>query len=110
MRYSGGRSMSRVVHGLRPCLLGWKADVGLAQTPGGWREPDGWLRHRSRAFQIKQCRRGTTIYANCALGAKPGLAGRVGANSRRRGCNSGMLLKSMLTFAWFDPLGRPRLS
>ena len=36
-RRSGGRSMSQVVHGLRPYLLGWKAYFGLAQTPGVWR-------------------------------------------------------------------------
>ena len=55
-RRSGGRSMSQVVQGLRPYLLGWKAYFGLAQPPRVWRELDEWLRHRLRAIQLKQWR------------------------------------------------------
>ena len=110
-RRSGGRSMSQVVEGLRPYLLGWKAYFGMAQTPGVWRELDEGLRHRLRAIQLKQWRRGTTIYRELrALGAKPGVASKVAANSRRWWRNSAMLLNSVLTIAWFDRLGLPRLS
>jgi len=110
-RRSGGRSMSQVVEGLRPYLLGWKAYFGMAQTPGVWRELDEGLRHRLRAIQLKQWRRGTTIYrALRALGAKPGVARKVAANNRRWWRNSAMLLNSVLTIAWFDRLGLPRLS
>ncbi|MES2226361.1 MAG: group II intron reverse transcriptase/maturase [Pseudomonadota bacterium] len=110
-RRSGGRSMRQVVDGLRPCLLGWKAYFGLAQTPKVWRELDEGLRHRLRAIQLKQWRRGTTIYRELrALGAKPEAARQVAANSRRWWRNSGMLLNSVLTIAWFDRLGLPRLS
>ncbi|MBI2750492.1 MAG: group II intron reverse transcriptase/maturase, partial [Burkholderiales bacterium] len=45
-----------------------------------------------------------------ALGAKPEAARQVAANSRRWWRNSGMLLNSVLTIAWFDRLGLPRLS
>ena len=110
-RRSGGRSMTQVVDGLRPYLLGWKAYFRLAQTPGVWRELDEWLRHRLRAIQLKQWKRGTTIYRELlALGAKPEVALRVAANSRRWWRNSGKLLNSVLTIAWFDRLGLPRLS
>ena len=110
-RRSGGRSMSQVVHGLRPYLLGWKAYFGLAQTPGVWRELDEGLRHRVRAIQLKQWRRGATIYRELrALGARPEVARQVAANSRRWWRNSGMLLNSVLTIAWFDRMGLPRLS
>ena len=110
-RRSGGRSMQQVVHGLRPYLLGCKAYFGLAQTPGVWRELDEGLRHRLRAIQLKQWRRGTTIYRELrALGARPEVARQVAANSRRWWRNSGMLLNSVLTIAWFDGLGLPRLS
>lgn len=110
-RRSGGRSMQQVVNGLRPYLLGWKAYFGLAQTPGVWRELDAGLRHRLRAIQLKQWRRGKTIYRELrALGATPGVARPVAANSRRWWRNSGMLLNSVLTLAWFDRLGLPRLS
>jgi RNA-directed DNA polymerase len=109
-RRSGGRSMQQVVDGLRPYLLGWKAYFGLAQTPGVWQQLDEWLRHRLRGIQLKQWKRGTTIYRELrALGAKPEVAQRVAANSRRWWRNSGTLLNSVLTLAWFDRLGLPRL-
>jgi RNA-directed DNA polymerase len=61
-RRSGGRSMAQVIGTLRPYLLGWKAYFGLAQTPKVWRTLDEWLRRRLRALQLKQWRRGQTIY------------------------------------------------
>jgi RNA-directed DNA polymerase len=110
-RRSGGRSMQQVVDRLRPYLLGWKAYFGLAQTPGVWRELDEWLRHRLRAIQLKQWRRGTTIHRELrSLGTKPEVARQVAANSRRWWRNSGKLLNSVLTIAWFDRMGLPRLS
>jgi hypothetical protein len=69
-RRSGGRSMPEVVERLRAYLLGWNGYFGLAQTPRVWRELDEWLRHRLRAIQLKQWKRGTTIYRELrALGA-----------------------------------------
>jgi RNA-directed DNA polymerase len=110
-RRSGGRSMQQVVDGLRPYLLGWKAYFGLAQTPSVWRELDEWLRHRLRAVQLKQWRHGPTISRELqTLGAKPAVARRVAAHSRCWWRNSGKLLNSVLTIAWFDWLGLPRLS
>jgi RNA-directed DNA polymerase len=110
-RRSGGRSMQQVVDGLRPYLLGWKAYFGLAQTPGIWRKLDEWLRHRLRAIQLKQWRRGSTIYRELrALGANLSVARTVAANSRRWWRNSAMSLNNVLTIAWFDRLGLPRLS
>ena len=99
-RRSGRRSMQQVVDGLRPYLLGWKAYFGLAQAPGVWRELDEGLRHRLRAIQLKQWRRGTTIYREPrAMGAKPEVARKVAANSRCWWRNSGKLLNSVLTIA-----------
>ena len=110
-RRSGGRSMGAVVQRLRPYLLGWKAYFGLSQTPKVWRQLDEWLRHRMRAIQLKHWRRGTTIYRELrTLGAPPGVAQRVAANSRRWWRNSGKLLNSVLTIDHFDRLGLPRLS
>ena len=110
-RRSGGRSMHEVVQRLRPYLMGWKAYYGLAQTPRVWRELDEWLRHRLRAIQLKQWKRGTTMYRELrALGASQNVARRVAANSRRWWRNSGKLLKGVLTIDHFDRLGLPRLS
>ena len=110
-RRSGGRSMEQVVQRLRPYLLGWKAYFGLAQTPKVWRELDEWLRHRLRAIQLKHWKRPTTMYRELkALGAGETVARRVAANSRRWWRNSNRLLKTVLTIAYFDRLGVPRLS
>lgn len=110
-RRSGGRSMAEVIERLRPYLLGWKAYFGLAQTPGVWRTLDGWLRHRLRAIQLKHWKRGTTMYRELrALGASPGVAQRVAANSRCWWRNSDGDIKRVLTIAYFDRLGVPRLS
>ena len=69
------------------------------------------LRHRLRAIQLKQWKRGTTIYRELrALGAKRGVARTVAANGRRQWHNSAMLLNSVLTIAWFDRMGLPQLS
>ena len=110
-RRSGGRSMEQVVLRLRPYLLGWKAYFGLAQTPKVWRELDEWLRHRLRAVRLRQWKRSRTMYRELkALGAGETVARRVAANSRRWWRNSDGLLKTVLTIAYFDRLGLPRLS
>ena len=110
-RRSGGRSMEQVVEKLRPYLLGWKAYFGLAQTPRVWRELDEWLRHRMRAIQLKHWKRPRTIYRELkALGAAEDVAKRVAVNSCRWWRNSAKLLNSVLTIAYFDSLGLPRLS
>ena len=110
-RRSGGRSMEQVAQRLRPYLLGWKAYFAMAQTPGVWRELDEWLRHRLRAIQLKHWNRPRTIYRELkALGATDSVAKQVAVNSRRWWRNSDRLLKTVLTIAYFDRLGVPRLS
>ncbi len=110
-RRSGGRSLSEVIEKLRSYVLGWKAYFGLAQTPRIWRELDEWMRHRLRAIHLKQWRRGSTIYRELLnLGAKPKVALLVARNSRRWWRNSALALNNVLTIAYFDRLGMPRLS
>jgi RNA-directed DNA polymerase len=110
-RRSGGRSMEQVVERLRPYLLGWKAYFGLAQTPKVWRELDEWLRHRLRAIQLKQWKRPKTIYRELkVLGASQDVAKQVAGNCHRWWRNSAKLLNSVLTIAYFDQMGLPRLS
>ena len=110
-RRSGGRSMAEVIERLRPYLLGWKAYFGLAQTPGIRRTLDEWLRHRLRAIQLKHWKRGTTMFRELRkLGASPQVAQRVAANSQCWWRNSDGEIKRVLTIAYFDRLGVPRLS
>lgn len=110
-RRSGGRSMRDVVDRLRAYLLGWKGYFRLAQSKSLWQTLDEWIRHRLRAIQLRQWKRGITMFRELrALGANTTVAHRVAANSRRWWRNSGKLLNSVLTLAWFDDLGMPRLS
>lgn len=106
-----GRSMRTVSERLRSYLLGWKAYFRLAQTPGVWRELDKWVRRRLRAVQLKQWKRGKTVFRELmARGANADAARQVAANARRWWRNSGMLLSSVLTIAWADQLGVPTLA
>lgn len=110
-RRNGGRSMEEVVERLRGYLLGWKGYFGLAQTPRIWRSLDEWIRRRLRALQLKQWRRGKTIYRELLrLGASARVAQSVAAQSRRWWHNSLSAVHHVLTIAYFDRLGVPRLS
>jgi RNA-directed DNA polymerase len=110
-RRSYGQSLSDIVERLGSYLLGWKGYFGLAQTPGIWRRLDEWLRHRLRAIQLKQWKRGKTIHRELkALSAPAIVARRIAANSRCWWRNSAKLLNSVLTIGYFDRLGLPRLS
>ena len=108
---TSGRSMEQVEDKLGPYLLGWRAYFGLAQTPQVWRKLDEWLRHRLRAIQLKHWKRSSTIYRELkVLGASEDVARQVAVNSRRWWRNSDRLLKTVLTIAYFDRRGVPRLS
>jgi len=108
---SGGRSMPQIVEKLRTYVLGWKVYFQLAQTPNVWKGLDEWMRHRLRAIQLKHWKRGKTMYRELTkLGAASSVVRQVAANSRCWWRNADRLLKTVLTIAYFDRLGVPRLS
>lgn len=110
-RRTCGRSIEQVVETLRSYLLGWKGYFRLARMPCVFRELDQWLRHRLRQLHLVQWKRGRTAYRKLIeLGAKPVVAGTIAAHTRRWWRNSAMLLNGVLTVAYFDRLGLPRLS
>ena len=107
---SGGQSMKDVIEQLTQYLLGWKAYYQLAQTLDVWRELDEWIRRRLRAIHLKHWKRGKTVFRElCALGASSEVAGRVAVNARRWWWNSTGQINRILTTAYFDRLGVPRL-
>ena len=109
-RRSGGRSLEQVTERLRSYVLGWKAYFRLADTPKVWKELDQWMRHRMRAIQLKQWRRGRTAYRELlARGASPDVACMVAGNYRRLWRNSGQALNAALGISWADQLRIPRL-
>ena len=110
-RRTKGRSLEQIAEDLRGYVPGWKAYFRLAQTPGVMGELDEWLRHRLRAVQLKQWRRGTTMFrALQGLGASVDLAARIAGNARRWWRNSCMALNRVLPVEYFDRLGVPRFS
>lgn len=110
-RRTRGRSIEQVVEDLRGYLFGWKAYFHLAQTRSVFATLDEWLRHRLRSLHLKHWRRGRTAYRELrALGASPGHAASVAARTGRWWRNSAMALNAILTVAYFDRLGVPRLA
>jgi len=110
-RRSVGKSMAEVVEKLKLYVNGWKAYFKLADTPGVWRELDEWMRHRLRAIQLMQWRRGSTMYRELLkLGAPEGVARKVAANSRCWWRNSDGHIQMVLTIKYFDGIGAPRLT
>ena len=108
---NGGRSMTTVIAELRTYLRGWKEYFRLAETPHAMRELDKWIRHRLRLVQLKQWKRGTTVYRELtARGSRPDAAAKVAANTRRWWRNASMVIHTALPTSYYDRIGVPRLA
>ena len=108
---SRGRSILTVIAELRGYLVGWKGYFRLADTPQVFRELDKWIRHRLRAIQLKQWKRGTTIYRELrARGLSSDVAAMVAGHARSWWKNSGRAINIALPERHFDRLGLPRLA
>lgn len=110
-RRSRGRSLSQIAMELRSYLTGWNSYFRLADTPKVFRKLDQWIRHRLRAIQLRQWKRGKTMYRELRKrGLSHSGAREVAANSRRWWRNSGMKINVALPIKFFDQLGVPRLA
>ena len=110
-RRSGGRSLRTVIAELRRYLPGWKRYFRLADTPSVFAAYDKWIRHRLRALQLQQWRRGPKVYAELRkLGLPHTAAARAAANTRRWWHNAAVLVQLGLTIRYYDRLGVPRLA
>src|SRR5262249_15001811 len=108
---SRGRSVPQVVEELRQYLRGWYAYFRLAETPVVFRRLDEWIRHRLRQLYLKQWGRGPTIYNKLrALGASDKLARSVAFGAKRWWHHAARSIHQVLTNAYFDRLGLPRLA
>ena len=102
--------MESVIQEIRGYLTGWREYFRLAETPGIFRGLDEWIRHRLRALQLKQWKRGTTVYRELRLrGLSEEVAAQVAANTRRWWKNAGMALHLALPTRYYDRMGVPRL-
>jgi group II intron reverse transcriptase/maturase len=108
---NNGRSLTTVFAELRGYLNGWKEYFRLAQTPRVFSELDEWIRHRLRLAQLKQWKRGRTIYREMVrLGATEDVARQVAFFSNRWWKNSAKLLNTALPNRYYDRVGVPRIA
>ena len=105
-----GRSLAQICQDLRPYLIGWRTYFRLVELPV-LHDLDPWLRHRLRALQLKQWKRGPTIFRELrARGMSPSTARRVAGNARRWWFTSKLLIGIALPNKLFDELGLPRFA
>lgn len=110
-RRSGGRSMRTVVAELKRYLPGWKEYFQLADTPKAFVEYDKWIRHRLRALQLKQWKRGSKVYMEMRrLGLSDVAAKQAAAVNKRWWHRAAQFVHAGLTVRYYDRMGVPRLA
>ena len=104
--------MTTIAAELRSYLAGWKLYFQLAETPRIFRDLDEWIRHRLRAVQLKQWKRGTTVYRELRARNVPERVTRAAAAHARRwwATSAHGALQTALPISFFDRLGVPRLA
>jgi len=106
----GGRSMKQVIEELRGYLLGWKAYFGLADTRRIFERLDTWTRHRLRAMQLKQWKRGRTTYRELRARGVDHLTAAAIARYSRRWWWTARWMTLAMPARVFDEMGLPRLA
>ena len=109
---NGGRSMDRVIAELRSYLTGWKQYFWLADTPRILGDLNEWIRHRIRQAQLKQWKRGTTVYRELRARKVCERNARAAAAHARRWWRTAAhpALSVALPMSYYDRLGVPRLA
>ena len=73
-----------VVSSLATHLNGWRGYFRVAETKRRFTDLDRWIRHRLRAYQLKQWKRLTTVFRELrSRGMSVSAAARVAANAQR---------------------------
>ena len=109
---TGGRGLTTVATELRSYLTGWRLYFQLAETPRIFTDLDEWLRHRLRAVQLKQWKRGTTVYRELRARDVPERVARAAAAHATRwwAMAAHGALQTALPNSYLDRLGVPRLT
>jgi group II intron reverse transcriptase/maturase len=108
---NGGRSLSCVVAALARYLAGWREYFGQAETPGIFRELDGWIRRRLRMLQLKQWKHGPTAFRELrARGVPYDTAAGIAHGLRRWWHNASHRAHVAFPNRYYDELGLPRLA
>jgi group II intron reverse transcriptase/maturase len=106
-----GRSMVQVIGELRGYLLGWKGYFDLADTRHAFDRLDRWIRHRLRALQLHQWKRGRTAYRELrARGVDHPVAIGVARYCRSWWRTAYYMMHVAMPSRVFDELGLPRLA
>ncbi len=110
----GGRSIAHGRGGAaRRTCVGWKEYFRLAETPRVFRDLDEWIRHRLRAVQLKQWKRGPTVFRELRARGVPERVSRAGGRPRPPlvdGRPATRRSTSPCPTRYFDQLGVPRLA
>jgi group II intron reverse transcriptase/maturase len=109
---NGGRSMKSVIEELGRYLRGWKTYFQLAEASTVFRVTDKWIRHRLRALQLRQWRRGKTVYSELT---RRGVIRSVALTTARYAkhwwaLSASKAISIALPARYFDDLGLPRLA
>lgn len=108
---NGGRSMERVCEELGQYLRGWRQYFALADTPSVFKGLDQWIHRRLRMLQLKQWKRGTTVYRELQRRGVGGAALWIAARYARSWWHvaAHKALHIALPGAYFESLGVVRL-
>ena len=104
-----GRDIPSVIKELSVYLRGWKGYFKYAQASSTFRDTDGWIRHRLRALQIKQWKRGRTISRKLRAMGVPMRMTRGHARSCWKMAAT-QALHAALSIAYYDQRGLVRLA
>ena len=109
---NGGRSITVVIVELRSYLAGWKQYFQLADTPSIFDALDEWIRRRLRLVNLKQWKRGTTVYRELrARGVPEPMAAMAAFFARRWWRTAGhRAFQFALPTSYYDRMGVPKLA
>ena len=109
---SRGRGLEQVAGELRRYLLGWKQYFSLADTPGIFRKLDQWIHRRLRMLQLRQWKRGSTVYRELQRRGVGGAALWIAARYARSWWHvaAHKALHVAIPGTYLEELGVPRLA